>query len=127
MLILRALKKWNDLREARGEERVEMGIGINTGLVVAGNMGTEDRLNYTVVGKHVNVAARLCGIAKGAELIISEQTINEPHVSASFYVEPLPSVMLKGLSEPFRIYRVVDFKWETDRGEQHQFPSKDIH
>jgi|GEM_PF-2027911 len=113
VLTMRALKIWNDERAARGEERIEMGIGINTGEVVAGNMGAVDRLNYTVLGKNVNVAARLCSIAKGNQLIISELTLNEPGVKESFYVELLPSVMLKGFSEPFRIYSVIDFKWET--------------
>ncbi|MCH9611351.1 MAG: hypothetical protein S4CHLAM81_15260 [Chlamydiales bacterium] len=112
LLTLRALSKWNDDRQNRGLERVEMGIGINTGLVVAGNMGAVDRLNYTVLGMNVNVASRLCSIAKPTQLIISEQTLNEPRVKDSFYVEPLPSVMLKGFSEPFRIYHVIDFKWE---------------
>ncbi len=113
VLAMRAMKIWNDERAARGEERIEMGIGINTGEVVAGNMGAVDRLNYTVLGKNVNVAARLCSIAKRNQLIISELTLNEPGVQEAFYVELLPSVMLKGFSEPFRIYSVIDFKWET--------------
>ena len=112
ILIIRAMKIWNDERETRGEVRIDMGIGINTGEVVAGNMGAIDRLNYTVLGKNVNVASRLCSIAKGKQLIISEQTLNEPGVKESFYVEALPSVMLKGFSEPFRIFHVVDFKWD---------------
>ena len=113
ILISRAIKNWNDEREKQGLERVEMGIGINTGVVTAGNMGAVDRLNYTVLGKNVNLAARLCDIAKPSQLIISEQTLNEPHVKDSFYIEPLPPVMLKGFSEPFRIYHVIDFKWES--------------
>ncbi|MCP5470309.1 MAG: adenylate/guanylate cyclase domain-containing protein [Chlamydiales bacterium] len=114
VLIVRALKNWNDEREQRGEQRVEMGIGINTGVVVAGNMGAIDRLNYTVLGRNVNISARLCSVAKPQQLVISEQTLNEPGVKESFYVEALPSVMLKGFSEPFRIYHVIDFKWEKE-------------
>ena len=54
MLIVETLKKWNAHRAAKGEPVLEMGIGIHTGLVVAGNMGAEDRLNYTVLGANVN-------------------------------------------------------------------------
>lgn len=111
VLILQALKKWNEERVAKGEPRVEMGVGINTGVVVAGNMGAVDRLNYTVLGKNVNISSRLCAVAKPQQLIISEQTLNEPGVKESFFIEPLPSVMLKGFSEPFHIYHVIDFKW----------------
>ncbi|MFN0065143.1 MAG: adenylate/guanylate cyclase domain-containing protein [Chlamydiales bacterium] len=111
VLILKALTKWNQERIAAGEPAVEMGIGINTGVVVAGNMGAEDRLNYTVLGKNVNISARLCALAKPGQLIISEFTYEEPKIKDSFFIEPLPSVMLKGFSEPFRIYHVIDFKW----------------
>ena len=55
MLIIENLKKWNRERLNRGEPPIEMGMGIHTGLVVAGNMGAEDRLNYTVLGSTVNL------------------------------------------------------------------------
>lgn len=112
MLIIETLKKWNQERAAAGEPLVEMGIGIHTGLVVAGNMGAEDRLNYTVVGAHVNLAARLCEVAKPNQLIVSAATLAEPNIEASFYAQALPPISLKGFSEPVPIYEIIGFKWE---------------
>jgi class 3 adenylate cyclase len=114
LLINQVLKKWNEERRARGEEPVEMGIGIHTGLVVAGNMGAEDRLNYTVLGSNVNLAARLCSHAKGNELLITERTLEEPLVASSFITKRIGPVMLKDFPEPISIYSVEGFKWETE-------------
>jgi adenylate cyclase len=88
-----------------------MGIGVHTGLVVAGNMGAEDRLNYTVLGANVNMAARLCEAANPSQLLISENTLKEPNVTESFYVNPLSPIMLKGFQKPIQVYEVTGFKW----------------
>ncbi len=112
MLIVETLKKWNISRREAGKVPIEMGIGIHTGLVVAGNMGTEDRLNYTVLGNNVNLAARLMQVAKANQLIISEATLLQPNVNESFYTKPLPPITLKGFSEPMQIFEIVGFKWE---------------
>ena len=112
MLIIETLKKWNQDRAQTGEPLVEMGMGIHTGLVLAGNMGAEDRLNYTVVGSHVNLAARLCDVAKPNQLLISAATLAEPHVEASFHVNALPSITLKGFTIPVVIYEITGFKWD---------------
>lgn len=111
MLIIETLKKWNLERIAAGEPPIEMGIGVHTGLVLVGNMGAEDRLNYTVVGSHVNLASRLCDVAKPNQLIISEATLAEPNVEASFFVKALSPINLKGISEPVQTYEVTGFKW----------------
>jgi len=112
MLIIETLKKWNQERLAAGEPLVEMGMGIHTGIVVAGNMGAEDRLNYTVVGAHVNLASRLCDVAKPNQLIISGATLQEPNVESSFYTNALPPMNLKGFAKPIAIYEILGFKWE---------------
>ncbi len=112
MLIIETLKRWNEERAQEGETLFEMGIGIHTGIVVAGNMGAEDRLNYTVLGANVNLAARLCSAAKSNQLLISEATLAEPNIRESFYVNPLEPISLKGFSEPVMVYEVTGFKWE---------------
>lgn len=112
LLIIETLKKWNLTRVPAGAPPIEMGIGVHTGLVVAGNMGAEDRLNYTVLGANVNLAARLCEVAKADQLLISEATLMEPNIQESFYTKPLPPITLKGFTIPVQIYEVTGFKWD---------------
>lgn len=112
MLIIETLKHWNKQRVENMLPPIEMGIGVHSGLVVAGNMGAEDRLNYTVLGANVNLAARLCEVASRNQLIISENTLKQPNIEESFFVKALTPITLKGFSEPIPIYEVVGFKWE---------------
>lgn len=113
-LMIETLKKWNQERRQQGEPPIEMGIGIHTGIVVVGNMGAEDRLNYTVLGANVNLAARLCKVAAPMQIIVSEHTLREPKVQESFYYEPLEPILLKGFSEPVKVYQATGFKWIED-------------
>jgi len=101
------LEDWNDQRKKEGLKEVKMGIGIHTGLVVAGNMGAENRLNYTVLGSNVNLAARLCSAASEMEILISENTLNEPGVRQQVKVEEKGSMSLKGFEEQFKVYKVI--------------------
>lgn len=104
--MVEVLRQWNEERKTKGLEPVEMGIGIHTGVVLVGNMGSENRLNYTVIGSNVNLTARMCSIAKGMEILISKETLEEAHVKESIQVEELPPTELKGFEESFILYRV---------------------
>ncbi len=104
--MVEVLNEWNKERTQNGEEPVEMGIGIHTGVMLAGNMGAENRLNYTVLGSNVNLAARLCSAAGKMEVLISQETLSEPHVQDRIEVEELPPTELKGFEESFVLYRV---------------------
>jgi len=112
MLIIETLRKWNQERKEAGEIPIEMGVSVHTGLVVVGNMGAENRLNYTVLGTNVNLAARLCDVAKPYQLIISQNTLDESNIKEFFHVRPLPALTPKGFVEPVQIYEVIGFKWE---------------
>lgn len=104
--VVEVLKEWNQERAQKGLPPVEMGIGIHTGVVLIGNMGAENRLNYTVIGSNVNLAARLCAVAKGMEILITKDTLEETHVKESIEVEEMPPSELKGFDESFVLYRV---------------------
>lgn len=81
---------------------LEMGIGINTGMVIAGNIGSEKRMKYGVVGTTINLAARLESFTVGSQVLIGEATYREvtDHVQVSDPVE----FVAKGLKEPVRCY-----------------------
>ncbi|MDD9940174.1 MAG: GAF domain-containing protein [Myxococcales bacterium] len=102
---LRVLRGWNEERIRRGEAAVEIGIGINSGELVAGYLGSSRALEYTVIGDTVNTAARLCSAAKGGEIIISRATYER--VRDRFEVQELPPATVKGKAQPLKIYRVL--------------------
>jgi adenylate cyclase len=73
--MLRALEEHNRLRASQGHEPIAIGIGINSGPVIAGAIGSSQTLQYTVIGDAVNLASRLCNVAKAGEVIISATTM----------------------------------------------------
>ena len=87
------------------EQQVAIGVGIATGEVVAGCMGSNDRLNYTVLGARVNLAARLCGQAKAMEVIADEATIEAG--GDSLGSEAIPNMLLKGISREVTAFRIL--------------------
>jgi adenylate cyclase len=80
-------------------------MGLNSGDVVMGNLGSADRLNYTVIGDNVNTASRLYNVAKGGQIIISESTYEE--VKDRFIVNELQPVSVKGKTLPLRNFEIV--------------------
>ncbi len=99
--ILAMMTEW----AAQGREIFTVGMGLNTGEVVMGNLGSSDRLNYTVIGDAVNTAARLYNVAKGGQIIISESTYEQ--VKERFVVNELTPVSVKGKTLPLRNFEVV--------------------
>lgn len=92
--------------EAKGLPRLSLGVGVNTAMVVAGNMGSTTRLNYTVIGDGVNLASRLEGLSKkyGVEIIVSAST---RALAPGFVYRELDIVRVKGKNEPVGIYEPV--------------------
>ncbi|HSV56451.1 MAG TPA: adenylate/guanylate cyclase domain-containing protein, partial [Magnetospirillaceae bacterium] len=84
---------------------LRVGIGLHSGYLVAGNLGSTRRMNYSVIGDTVNVAARLEGVARAGEVIITEDT--RVLLGDSFQLEAKDPVKVKGKAEPIRIYRAL--------------------
>jgi adenylate cyclase len=94
----------NEKRGSMGLERVGIGIGINSGEVVTGNIGSEERMEYTVIGHNVNIAARLEDLAMEDQILIS-QAIYEK-VADSVAAIPLDSIQMKGRGRILQVYEV---------------------
>jgi adenylate cyclase len=98
------LAELNARRQAAGEVPLAMGIGIHTGSLVSGYVGSSKSLSYTVIGDTVNVSARLCGIAAGGQILVSDVTASK--LDSRFHLEPLPDASLKGREKPMPIFAV---------------------
>lgn len=90
---------------SKGKPVFTVGMGLNTGEVIMGNLGSSTRLNYTVIGDSVNTASRLYNVAKGGQIIISESTFEE--VKDTVEVVELEPVSVKGKSGLLRIFNVT--------------------
>ena len=93
------------VRDNQKKQTFEIGIGINTGLVVVGNVGSKNRMDYTVIGDSVNVAARLQQIARGGEIIIGEQTYHQ--TQDWFRTNKKGEISVKNKTEPVICYNVL--------------------
>lgn len=100
-----AIAHLNEKLAAEGRRTIGVGMGINTGDVTVGNLGSKDFLDYTVIGDAVNLACRLEQNAKAGDIIITQATYEE--VRDVVEVEVMEPIRVKGKSEPIPIYRVL--------------------
>lgn len=106
LAMIKTLQEMNLEWAAQGKPQLDIGIGINTGEMIAGNVGSETIMSYTVIGDAVNLGARLESLNKdyGTRIIISEATRQE--LKGRYDIHPLGDVIVKGKSQPVAIYEV---------------------
>jgi len=100
-----AVKELQKIRSRQNKNIYEIGIGINTGNPVVGNIGAENRMDYTVIGDSVNVASKLEEMAEGGEIIIGEKTHTKVH--SIFRTLQKKDARIQNKSEPVVCYYVL--------------------
>jgi adenylate cyclase len=106
--MMQSLAEFNRTRMAENQEAIRIGIGINSGHVITGAIGSTRALQYTAIGDAMNVASRLVNLADPGAIIISDSTYGKVHDRID--AVPLPPVRVKGKAEEQRVYRVVGFR-----------------
>jgi adenylate cyclase len=108
VFIQRLADRLNKIRISKGLPPVHYRIGINSGEMLAGNIGSSSRMQYTVVGDSVNLASRLASIANTNEIMISEKTYQTPHLKERIVAVPNQSLHIRGKKDPINTYLVHD-------------------
>ena len=107
--MIKRLWEWNEQREKEGKMPVDMGLGLNTDKVVSGNIGSSKRMDYTMIGDGVNLAARLESACKtySARILISDFTFKK--LKGTYQIRYIDDVVVKGKTEPVGVREVLDY------------------
>ncbi len=107
--MIKRLWEWNKQREKDGKPPVDMGLGLNTDKIVAGNIGSQKRMDYTMIGDGVNLAARLESACKqySARILISDYTFKK--LKGTYRIRYIDDVVVKGKKEPIGVHEVLDY------------------
>ena len=97
----------NQRRGVLGETAIQLRVGISSGAMMAGNLGSPARMQYTVVGDTVNVAARLCSMAEPGGVLLSEDSLAHGHPGSMTHYQPLGAAQLRGRAERHEV-RAMD-------------------
>jgi adenylate cyclase len=99
------LERMNREQLVNGREPLAIGIGVHTGPLVAGYIGSSKALSYTVIGDTANTSARLCGVATAGQILVSEATLSR--IGNRFEYQELPAAHLKGKEKPFKVFEIL--------------------
>nr|WP_199313876.1 adenylate/guanylate cyclase domain-containing protein [Leptolyngbya sp. FACHB-671] len=117
----RRLAEFNQNRRIKHQPQIRIGIGISSGEVVSGNIGSQKRMDYTVIGDGVDISSRLEGVTKeyGCDIILSEYTYGlcREHI----VVRELDRIRVKGKTKPISIYELIGDRHHTLDDQTHEF------
>ena len=106
VMIQRLVDRLNIMRQRRGLTTVSFRIGINSGNMLAGNLGSHDRMQYTVVGDSVNLASRLSNMASAGEVVASEEMVSNPNVRPRVRLRQSGAMRIRGRNESVNTFIV---------------------
>ena len=121
VLIQRLIDEENRQREQQGKFPIQFRIGINSGTMLAGNMGSTERMEYTVVGDTVNMASRLCGIANSEQIVVAREVYQKETIKPRVLAGEYQAIRLRGISQPVTTYLVDSLTAEWQDVIDHQF------
>lgn len=104
LLFRRAVEHLNEQRAVSRKEPIRFRFGLNCGEMLAGTMGSEERMQYTVVGDTVNLAARLCGAADLNQIVVGADFLDQPMLQQRVISRPHKSIFLRGKAHPVETY-----------------------
>ena len=104
LLMQRLIENENKLRVEQGLIPVNFRIGLNTGDMLAGNMGSTDRMEYTVVGDSVNLASRLCSVAEPGQIVVSKKFYSQTYIQQRVIAHEHKSINLRGVEGSVTTY-----------------------
>lgn len=107
-MINRLIDEVNQHRIIHKEIPIQLRIGLNSGIMIAGNMGSTDRMDYTVVGDTVNLASRLSHAGKPGQIIISEDIALDKSLKNRIETEFVDTISIRGKANPISLFQVVD-------------------
>ena len=108
VLLKNLIERLNTQRLWTGKIPIQFSIGVNCGSMLAGTMGSKNRMQYTVLGDAVNLASRLSGVAEAGQIVISEGMLQQPMVSDCIEIGGYQSITVRGKDKPVATYRVDD-------------------
>ena len=121
-MLLQLIAQLNHHRRREGKVTVEFRIGVNSGMMLAGNMGSAQRMEYTVVGDAVNLASRLSHAGEPGEIILIEEMLENPGLEQHFIFEKHSTIRLRGREQPVDTMRLIGMHHEFHQAMLEEIP-----